>query len=216
MKKYKDLTVYCGSFENALKGIVAIGEWCRQKPFTYSEKIEKMYQMDDRMNHILVELPNLPTAVMLVVASDNQIKVLNIVPFNHSCEHIEKGVYNQMIDAFNETVIQPLFSNNFTIECSKDELSINEIIPQSYDALHRWVHCPGAPNSPFIHQYDLELWFEFLCQLHINEEELSSGDLEQWLLEDNGWEENIVTDAIVRYETERDLLYYYDINYARN
>lgn len=217
MKKYKDLIVHTGSFEKALLGIVAIGEKCQQHQyFKYSEEIEQMYQADDRMNHILVELPNVPSAVMLVFASEADIKVLNIVPFNHSCDRIEKDVYNHIVDTFNEMIVQPLFAASYQIECTKDELSIQEFIPRSYEALYRWTHCPGAPNSPFTHQFDLEKWFDFLCALHTNGEELSSGDLEQWLLEDNEWNEEVVSDAIIRYETERDLLNYYDSRYGRN
>lgn len=216
MKKYKDLTIQCGSFENAQKGLVSIGEKCKHSPFSYSEEVEKQYMANDKMNHILVELPDTPAAVMLVFASDNELKVLNIVPYNHSCDHIEKDVYNHIVDVFNETIIRPLFDGKYPIVCTKDELSIKELIPLSYDALYRWTNCPGAPNSPFTHQFDLERWFDFLCQLHTNGEKLSSGDLEQWLAEDNGWDEDVVTDAIIRYETERDLLNYYDSRYARD
>ena len=85
-------------------------------------------------------------------------------------------------------------------------MSIQDIIPKSFQKLNRWTHCPGAPDHPFVHQFDLELWFDFICALHTNGEELSSGDLEQWLMDDNGWDEDVVTDTIIRYETERDLL----------
>ncbi|MBQ0164435.1 MAG: hypothetical protein KBS75_04455 [Bacteroidales bacterium] len=217
MKKYKDLTVHTGSFEKSLLGIVAIGAKCQQHQyFKYSDEIEQMYQADDRMNHILVNLPSVPSAVMLVYASESDIKVLNIVPFNHSCDRIEKDVYNHIVDTFNEMIITPLFSKEYAIDCTKDDVSIQDIIPQSFPMLNRWTHCPGAPNSPFIHQFDLELWFDFLCALHTHGEELSSGDLEQWLSEDNGWDDETVTDAIIRYETERDLLNYYDSHYGRN
>lgn len=210
MKKYKELVVYCGSDENALRGIVSIGEMCQGKPFGYSEDMERLYQADDRMNHILVDLPGIPSAVILVYASDGTIKVLNIVPFNHSCDYIEKDVYNNIVDEFNEKVINPLFKGKYRIESSKEDVSIQDYIPLSYRTLYRWAHCPGAPNSPFSHQNDLEMWFDFLCELHITGEELSSGDLEQWLLEDIGWNEKVVIDAIIRFETERDLLNYYD------
>lgn len=217
MKKYKDLTVHTGSFEEARQGIVTIGEKCQQHQyFKYSEDIEKMYQADDRMNHILVELPNVPSAVMLVFASEADIKVLNIVPFNHSCDHIEKDVYNHIVDTFNEMIITPLFYEIYTIDCTKDEVSIQDLIPKSFQELYRWTNCPGAPENPFVHQFDLELWFDFLCALHTNGEELSSGDLELWLQEDNDWDEEVVTDAIIRFETERDLLNYYDSHYGRN
>ena len=216
MRKYKDLIVHCGSDESALLELVAIEEKCNAQPFSYSEEVEKMYQTNDHLLHILVEMPETPTAILLVFANDAKIKVINIVPFQHSCDHIEKDIYNHIVDTFNDMVITPLFSEKYNIDCTKEEVLIQDIIPKSFQKLTRWTHCPGAPDHPFVHQFDLELWFDFLCALHTNGEELSSGDLEQWLQEDKGWDEDVVTDTIIRYETERDLLNYYDSHYGRS
>ena len=216
MKKYKDLIIDCGSDEAALLGLLAIKERCNGKPFSYSEKVEKMYDVDEHLLHILVEISETPAAILLVFANDAKIKVINIVPFQHSCDHIEKDIYNHIVDTFNDMVITPLFSEKYKIDCTKEEVSIQEIIPKSFQKLNRWTHCPGAPDHPFVHQFDLELWFDFICALHTNGEELSSGDLEKWLMDDNGWDEDVVTDTIIRYETERDLLNYYDSHYGRN
>lgn len=216
MKKYKDLIVHCGSDKVALLGLVAIEEKCNAQPFSYSEEVEKMYQANDHLLHILVEMPETPTAILLVFANDAKIKVINIVPFQHSCDHIEKDIYNHIVDTFNDMVITPLFAGKYNIDCTKEEVSLQDIIPKSFQKLNRWTHCPGAPDHPFVHQFDLELWFDFICALHTNGEELSSGDLEQWLQEDKGWDEDVVTDAIIRYETERDLLNYYDRHYGRS
>ena len=216
MKKYKDLIIDCGSDEAALLGLLAIKERCNGKPFSYSEKVEKMYDANNHLLHILVEISETPAAILLVFANDAKIKVINIVPFQHSCDHIEKDIYNHIVDTFNDMVITPLFSGKYKIDCTKEEVSIQDIIPNSFQKLNQWTHCPGAPDHPFVHQYDLELWFDFICALHTNGEELSSGDLEQWLKDDNGWEEDVVTDTIIRYETERDLLNYYDSHCGRN
>ena len=216
MKKYKDLIIDCGSDKAALLGLEAIKERCNGKPFSYSEKVEKMYDVDEHLLHILVEISETPAAILLVFANDAKIKVINIVPFKHSCDHIEKDIYNHIVDTFNDMVITPLFSEKYKIDCTKEELSIQEIIPKSFQELNRWVTCPGAPNNPFSHLNDLHLWFDFICALHTNGEDLSSGDLEQWLKDDNGWEEDVVTDTIIRYETERDLLNYYDSHCGRN
>lgn len=216
MKKYKDLIIDCGSEEDAILGLEAIKERCNGKPFSYSEEVEKMYDVDEHLLHILVEIPETPSAILLVVANDTKIKVINIVPFKHSCDHIKKDIYNHIVDTFNDMVIIPIFSEKYKIDCTKEEVSIQEIIPKSFQILNRWTHCPGAPDHPFVHQFDLELWFDFICALHTNGEELSSGDLEQWLKDDNGWGEDVVTDTIIRYETERDLLNYYDSYCGRN
>ena len=216
MRKYKDLTVHCGSDEAALLGLVAIEERCNSKPFSYSEEMETMYEANDHLLHILVEIPETPSAILLVFANDAKIKVINIVPFQHSCDHIEKNIYNHIVDTFTDKLITPLSPGKYIIECTKEEVATQAIIPKSFQELNRWVTCPGAPKCPFSHPNDLHRWFDFICALHTNGEELSSGDLEQWLMDDNGWDEDVVTDTIIRYETERDLLNYYDSHYGRN
>ena len=93
-----------------------------------------------------------------------------------------------------------------------DMMKMESLIPKTFEYLNRWTHCPGAPNFPFGHQNDLEMWFLFLCKLRVNHETLSSGDLEQWLTDDLHWENEVVTDTIIRYETEVALLEYYDVH----
>ena len=113
MKKYKDLIIHCGSDEAALLGLVAIEERCNGKPFSYSEEVERMYDANNPLLHILVEMPETPSAILLVFANDAKIKVINIVPFQHSCDHIEKNIYNHIVDTFNDKVITPLFSEKY-------------------------------------------------------------------------------------------------------
>lgn len=100
------------------------------------------------------------------------------------------------------------------IEITSGDYTLEEIIPNSVDALNRWVHSPGAPNVPFSHQLDLERWFDFLCQMIRNKEELESGKLEQWLLEEIKWPDDIIDETILKYEEEIDLLDYY-VNRSR-
>lgn len=210
MKKFKELIVKCNSREDAIASLVEVGEKCQQPPFCYSEEIEKMYDHNDKLNHIHVTLKGIPEAILLLYASEDKLKVINIVPFNHSCDQIELEVYNQIVSSFYEMIVRPLFNGRYSIVSTKEEITMQEIIPNSYDSLRRWVNSPGAPQSPFSHQFDLERWFNFLCTLHVNGEELTSGELEQWLIEECLWNEDIVEQTIIRYETERDLLDYYD------
>lgn len=209
MKKYKELFVKCNSQSESLEGLVKIGDVCKTGKFSYSEELEKMYLPNDRLNHILVKISGFPQAVIFLYADDSGIKVLNIVPYNKSCDHIEKDIYNKIIDIFEKDIIKPLFPDNEII-VTKETVSMKDIIPNSFKYLYLWTQSSNTSYSPFCHPQDLGKWFDFICQLHISKEELSSGDLEQWLIEDIQWNEDIVTETIIRFETERDLLTYYD------
>ena len=213
MKKFKNLTVRIGVDDVALiKILVKVQNFCNKAPFQYSEEVEKLYMPDDRMVHILSTLPGVPEAVILLYAKNGNLDVINVVPFERSTLQLTKDQYNLIVDEFDEKILTPLFKGKYDILKTNDEVCIENLIPQSYKSLKRWSTCPGAPDHPFIHTNDLELWFEFLCQLRRNNEELSSGDLELWLQEDCNWPEDVVVDTIIRYETETDLLDYYDRN----
>lgn len=210
MKKYKDLIIYIGTDAQAIDALVQVENYCTKVPFEYSEEIEKRYMPDDKMAHILVRLPRFPQAVLLLWANDGKLKVINIVPNDDKVFKLTKDQYNHIVDEFEQQIILPLFSGKYKTEKTQDEISISETIPKSFGSLSIWASCPGAPNSPFTHPNDLELWFEFLCQLRRTGEQLSSEDLELWLREDMKWTDEVVEDAIVRYETEIELLDYYD------
>lgn len=210
MKKYKDLEIHIGTDAQSIEALVQVENYCTKVPFEYSEEIEKMYMPDDKMAHILVRLPKMPKSVLLLWANEGKLKVINVVPNDNKVFKLTKDQYNQIIDEFEQQIILPLFGGKYEIEKTQDEININDTIPHSFEFLSSWASCPGAPGSPFSHPNDLERWFEFLCQLRKTGEYLSSGDLEQWLLEDKNWSAEVVEDTIIRYETEMELLDYYD------
>lgn len=212
MKKFKDLTVNVSSDSLAVKELGSIKNKCKEGLFTYSEDIEKLYAPDDKMLHILAKVANVPEAVMLVYASSGSIKVLNVVPYNHSASSLSKDQYNRIIDTFDKDVVTPLFEKKYTIIRTKDNVDMKDQIPLSYSALNIFVHCPGWP-SPFSHPLDRERWCDFICSLMDNGEYLSSGDLELWLREDIHADEGLINTIIGKYEDATELLEYYVRNY---
>lgn len=210
MKRYKDIVIDCGDSKTALKELVSIKNACILPEFKHDEELEKMYDPDDTMAHILVDIIGLPKAVIIVSVNDSKIKVINIVPFKRSVSQIEVDIYNQMIDYFYKKILKPVFMNQYRIDITSGDYTLKEIIPKSFEALNLWTSCPGAPDTPFSHPSDLELWFEFLYQMTINREELFSDQLEQWLREEKNWPDDIIHETILKYEEEMELLNYYD------
>lgn len=209
MIKYKDITIHCGSDAIAIAELVRIENACSIPEFGYSEELEKMYEPDDKMAHILVTIEGLPQAVLLAWVNEGNIRVINIVPFKSSVFRIEVGEYNTIIDEFYQKIVRPTIGDKYQITLTSGDYTLQEIIPQSFEALRIWVHSPGAPNAPFSHQFDLERWFEFLSQMTENGETMESGQLEQWLREELNWPEDIIDKTILKYEEEIDLLDYY-------
>lgn len=209
MKKYKDITIHCGSDSAAIAELVRIEDACNTPEFGYSEEVENMYEPDDKMAHILVTIKDLPQAVLLAWVNEGNVRVINIVPFKSSTFRIEIEEYNTIIDTFYQKIVQPTIGNKYQITLTSGDYSLQEIIPRSFESLRMWTQSPGAPHAPFSHQYDLERWFEFLSQMMDNGETMESGQLEQWLREELSWPEDIIDMTILKYEEEIDLLDYY-------
>lgn len=212
MNVFKELSVRFSSECEALKEMHKIGNKCANDDFVHDEELEKQYMYDDKVIRIIARIPTLPDALVILYANDDQVEISNIIPYNKSVDTIERDVYNKIVDEFYAQIIKPMYEGVKEIVKTDDMMKMESLIPKTFEYLNRWTHCPGTPNSPFGHQNDLEMWFLFLCKLRVNHETLSSGDLEQWLTDDLHWENEVVTDTIIRYETEVALLEYYDVH----
>lgn len=210
MNVYKKLSVLFSSECEALEEMYKIGRKCANGDFEHDEELEKQYMHDDKVIRIIARIPTLPDALVILYANDDQIKISNIIPYNKSVDTIVREAYNKIVDAFYAQIIKPMYEGVKDIVKTDDVVKMESLIPKSFEYLDKWAHCPGAPNTPFNHQNDLDMWFVFLCELRSNHETLSSGDLEQWLTDDLHWENDVVTDTIIRYETEISLLNFYD------
>lgn len=210
MNVYKELSVLFSSECEALVEMHKIARKCTNGDFVHDEELEKQYMHDDKVIRIIARIPTLPDALVILYANDDQIKISNIIPYNKSVDTIVREAYNKIVDAFYAQIIKPMYEGVKDIVKTDDVVKMESLIPKSFEYLDKWAHCPGAPNTPFNHQNDLDMWFVFLCELRSNHETLSSGDLEQWLTDDLHWENDVVTDTIIRYETEISLLNFYD------
>lgn len=210
MNVYKELSVLFSSECEALEEMHKIGRKCTNGDFVHDEELEKQYMHDDKIIRIIARIPTLPDALVILYANEDQIKISNIIPYNKSVDTIVREAYNKIVDAFYAQIIKPMYEGVKDIVKTDDVVKMESLIPKSFEYLDKWAHCPGAPNTPFNHQNDLDMWFVFLCELRSNQETLSSGDLEQWLTDDLHWENDVVTDTIIRYETEISLLNFYD------
>lgn len=210
MNVFKELSVRFSSECEALEEMHKIGSKCSNGDFVHDEELEKLYMHDDKVMHIIARIPTLPEALVILYANDDQVEISNIIPYNRSVDTIVRDVYNKIVDVFYAQIIKPMYEGVKDIVKTDDVVKMESLIPKSFEYLDKWAHCPGAPNTPFNHQNDLDMWFVFLCELRSNYETLSSGDLERWLTDDLHWENDVVSETIIRYETEISLLNFYD------
>lgn len=162
---------------------------------------------------IEVRKPNLAPSIIILAAlvKNNEwekIYVANIIPSKPSADRLSMKEYNEILSAFKSDVIDKaiLIAPNVEIEYFSAEYSIKECIPESYDGFKRWIS--AFPLS--YHQSDMENWYRFVSELHINGEELGLDDFENCLTQDYRWSQEDAEDFSSRLSDELDLLKVYD------
>ena len=138
------------------------------------------------------------------------VSIINIVPSTESgVYHIEQETYNSLLDVFKDDVFQSI-SDKYgnLIESNKEDYTIQELIPKSFEKLNIWLN-----NYPLsAHQFDTNRWYDFVISLHKNGETLYSEDLGKYIKEEYGWKDDDIDRIELRLESHLDLLEYYDNN----
>lgn len=217
MERFRDLTIHCDNPDAALLMLKKIMAACKEPPFQSENQDLASYKYkDDIVVRIIATLPYVSAAVLILTISGSDVKVVNIIPHQRSVFRIDKNQYNYILSAFKKNVIDGIVSGD-RLEFPPAEYSMDALIPKSYKQLDRWANCPGAPDAPFSHPSDLNQWYDFIIALVISNEKdnLSSGDLEQWL-EEKQWDEDVIEETILHYEHDTELLEHYNNKYGYN
>lgn len=204
MQRFRNITIHCENENAALEMLQTIASACNQPPFVY-EKDDERY-LKDKTIRIISTHAYTTEAIIIVIASGSDVKVINIIPNKRSVFRIDKNEYNTIMEYFKNEVVDKVVKD-IKIDFPPAEYTMESLIPKSYQKLERWATCPGAPDAPFSHPSDQNLWFAFVIALVTSRErdKLSSGDLEQWL-EERKWDEEVIEETILHFEHDTDLI----------
>lgn len=206
MLRYRTLKVYLNSEKDAIGLLHQVEQNSNSGDFCFDTDALKLYEKSDKVSQILAKVPDTLDAVIILAVNRECFYVANIIPYRHSSTRISKEKYNKILEVFFENIVAPLVDAG-SVDFPGATYNMQTLIPKSYPQLRCWAF--ACPSSPFLHQLDLEKWFEFLCQLRSNNEYLSTGDLEQWLSEELNWNDDLVEETLLHYEHDTDLLRYY-------
>ena len=204
MQRFRNITIHCENENAALEMLQTIASACNQPPFIYEKDDERF--LKDKTIRIISTHAYTTEAVIIVIASGPDVKVINVIPNKRSVFRIDKNEYNTIMEYFKNEVIDKVVKD-LNIDFPPAEYTMESLIPKSYQKLERWATCPGAPDAPFSHPSDQNLWFAFVIALVTSHErdKLSSGDLEQWL-EERKWDEEVIEETILHFEHDTDLI----------
>ena len=209
MKRYRDFKLYCNDVQSSTELLDMIEQASIEKSYK-TTRHSSFANRDTLIVYIKVEGLPYSRIVLCAQSDEDSVSVVNIVPMPESGEsHRKPETYNKLLDSFASDVLKPLSdSNGNEIKTNNEDYSIEEVIPQSFRKLDRWLS--AYPLST--HQFDTNRWYDFVICLHETGESLSLDSFGKYLKERCGWDEDDINRIELRLESHLDLLEYYDNN----
>ncbi len=213
MKTFKDLTI-----KSSLEKLISLVEKLQisdSSDFKFvSDKSEDYAKMiGKKTNEVLTfESPVIKGAiafVWMVVGEENDLRITNITPNKSGQLSIEQ--YNSILDSFYDKVIKPNIDENYHVVLSTDTKTIVDYAGKEVaEKLQVWIKSANK-STLNTHPLDFERWASFLITAHKNESELTTSQLEKFLVDEIGIsEERLVSKIVIDYEYGRELLNEYD------
>jgi len=207
MKTFKDLIINFQDDKTLVKFISRITTSLNHPDYTYMPDFKQvignsiLYQIVSHVEgthqaRIIIDSPK----------EQNILSVINIVPYKSSVSQINSDEYNYLLDLFHERVLAPnMLDLNCQVEITSGIINIENFIPNSYPLLNSFIGSCDK-NSPISHPLDRSRWFNFLCSVVENGEELSSEILQRWLIENHDFRNEVAGKLGLYYEYGFDLL----------
>lgn len=213
MKTFKDLTI-----KSSIEKLISLVEKLQvseSSDFKYSsEKSEDYAKMiGKKTNEVLTfESPEIKGAiafVWMVVGGENDLRITNITPNKSGQLSIEQ--YNTILDRFYDEVIKPSINNDYHVILSTDNKTIVDYAGlEVAEKLQVWIKSANK-STLNTHPLDFERWASFIITAHENDSELTTTQLEKYLIDEIGIpDDRLVSKIVIDYEYGRDLLKEYD------
>lgn len=213
MKTFKHLKI-----QSSIEKLISLVEKLQSGDFLdfkyVSEKSEDYAKMiGKKSNEVLTfESPEIKGSVAfiwMVVGEEKDLRITNITPNKSGQLSIEQ--YNSILDSFYDKVIKLNVDNNYQVIISTDTKTIIDYAGQEVaEKLQVWIKTANK-STLNTHTLDFERWASFLITAHENDSELTTIQLEKYLVDEIGIpDESLVSKIVIDYEYGRDLLKEYD------
>jgi hypothetical protein len=150
-----------------------------------------------------------PGLLLFLIARDNDVEVANVVPTGERRE-LTKEEYNDAVEQFSDGFLASAAETlGLVVRMSPSELDLRDVLDErTYRALLAFSRTSNRSTGSS-HPMDRERWFEFLVSAYRSRADLSTSDLESWLVLD-GWSEDVAWDLLVQFEFAMGLLKHVD------
>jgi hypothetical protein len=165
--------------------------------------VEKLYcfactaQGERKAASLYLAHPGYPSGALL--------RVSNIVP--SEIRELGYDQYNYILREFHGNFVKPAGDAlDIRVELSSPEQTLESWLGQQSAGLLRAFSHGANKSTGSSHPMDRRRWLDFLIAIHRAREDLDSGLLERWLVEEERWPDDIASDLISQFEFSQDLL----------
>ncbi len=150
-----------------------------------------------------------PSRLWLVLEQSGTLYVSNIVPLRQS--QLSYDEYNDVLMDFYQTLVAPAAADlDVIVHITDAERDIASWLGEEAAALLRQFALTANKSTGTAHPNDRRRWDAFLVAAHRNRVPLDTTILKRWLVECEGWPDQVASDLALEYESGRSLLEYYD------
>lgn len=201
--KYQDLEIISddGTFRKFLSDL---NQNLKDKGWNRNLETEEKFENQYYAINIKMEREDLDSTLFLVI--DTKMYVSNIIPQKKSSLTI--GEYNEILNTFYSEFIDPIKSKytNLTFILTNDEMELGDFISEDSEKLLQHFSSAANKSTGSSHPLDKDRWYDFIINVVNEKEELDLDILNRWLVEIEGWSEDIAMDLAVEFEFGTDLL----------
>ena len=181
-----------GEFLSILNQNLKDKGWNRN--FKTEEKFESQYYA------INTKMENEDLNSTLFLEIDTEKYVSNIVPQKKSSLTIEE--YNEILNTFYSEFIAPIESKyaNLTFKLTNDKVELSDFMSEESVELLQSFSSAANKSTGSSHPLDKNRWYNFIINVVNKNEEFNVDILNRWLVEIEGWSEDIAIGLIGEFE----------------
>jgi hypothetical protein len=148
-----------------------------------------------------------PGVLLFLITRNYDVEIANVVPTGDRHE-LTMQEYNEAVAEFNDRFLAEAASIlGLEVSLSETELDLGQVLDEgTFRALLAFSRASNRATGSS-HPSDRQRWLSFIVAAYRTGANLSSGDLQSWLVLD-GWSEDVVFDLIVQFEFAMGLLRY--------
>lgn len=163
--------------------------WSRD--YEAEKKLEnELYAINTNLQEEMLE------STIFIGMSEGERKVTNILPLNKNSLTIEE--YNKILNIFYDHFIEPLKSkySNLIFDLTNESKTLEDyMFPESAKLLNMFF--AGANKSTgSLHPMDRNRWYDFIISVATKNENFPDDILNRWLIEVEGYSENVASDLV--------------------